>query len=94
MTHNVNTKFLEGLAFESEIGNHKLIMDAYPEVGGQDRGVSPKKMLLSSLAGCTGIDVVSLLKKMRADFSTFDINIEGDLTEEDRMLYDTLEQGQ
>ena len=87
MTHSVNTKFLEGLAFESEIGNHKVVMDAYPEVGGQDRGPSPKKVMLASLAGCTGIDVASLLKKMRVTVDSFEIQIDADLTEEHPKYY-------
>lgn len=70
------------MSFVGNIGNHRLVMDANPTVGGQDLGPSPKHILLSSLAGCTGIDVVSLLHKMRVDFSDFEIITEADLTNE------------
>ncbi len=49
---------------------------------GDDSCPHPKKLLLSSLAGCTRMDVVSLLKKMRVDIAGFEMDIEADLTEE------------
>jgi putative redox protein len=51
-------------------------------------GFRPKALILSSLAGCTGIDIVDLLKKMRVDFSDFSIKVTGDLTEEHPKIYD------
>ncbi len=49
---------------------------------GDDLGPSPKRLMLGTLAGCTGMDVVSLLRKMRVPFSDFEILTEADLTEE------------
>lgn len=51
-------------------------------------GFRPKALILSSLAGCTGIDIVDLLKKMRVEFSDFSIKVTGDLTEEHPKIYD------
>lgn len=81
MTYQVNTKWVDGMAFDSQVGDHTVRVDASGELG-NNTGPSPKKLLLTSLAGCTGIDVVSLLNKMRVSFEGLDIDIQADLTEE------------
>jgi putative redox protein len=81
MGYNVKTNWVEKMAFNSQIDSHTVHMDTSPPLG-DDSGPSPKKLLLASLAGCTGMDVVSLLKKMRVEITGFDIEIEADLTEE------------
>lgn len=78
----VKVSYLENMAFEAEINGHKIILDAAEEVGGENRGPRPKPLLLTALAGCTGMDVVSILKKMRVEFDDFNVIVEGDLTEE------------
>ena len=70
------------MAFEADINGHSLMMDAPDEAGGKDRGPRPKPLMLASLAGCTGMDVVGILKKMRVAFTGFDILIEAEATEE------------
>ncbi len=79
---SVSTKWLENMAFESEINGHKLIIDAGPASGGQDRGPRPKLLMLSALGGCTAMDIVAILKKMRIDIEGLNVIVEGDLTEE------------
>jgi putative redox protein len=76
-----------GMAFKTELDGHKLIFDADEKVGGENLGPKPKPMLLVSLAGCTGMDVVSLLKKMRVDYDNFKIEVTGELTEEHPKYY-------
>ncbi len=78
----VKINWLEKMAFQAEVNGHKLILDAAEEVGGENRGPRPKPLLLTALAGCTGMDVVSILKKMRVELDNFDVIVEGDLTEE------------
>ena len=80
--YQVNTIYQNIMSFETQIDHHKLLLDAHPEHGGEDLGPSPKKLLLSSLAGCTGMDVVALLNKMRVVFSELSIATEADLTVE------------
>ncbi|NLB02604.1 MAG: OsmC family protein [Bacteroidales bacterium] len=75
------------MAFETKINSHRLIMDASSDFGGQDLGPSPKPFMLVALAGCTGMDVVSLLKKMRVDFDSFSIEVEGELSEDSPSRY-------
>lgn len=82
MKTSLNVDWIDGMSFESEINGHKLIIDAGEEVGGMDKGPRPKSLMLLSLAGCTGMDVVSILKKMRVEFDRFAIEVEADLTEE------------
>ncbi len=85
-THQVNTIWKENMAFESQLDNHTIRMDTTPPLG-DDSGASPKKMLLASLAGCTGIDVSSLLQKMRVAFTHFEMDVEADLTDEHPKVY-------
>lgn len=75
------------MAFDSEVGNHKVRIDAGPEVGGQDSGPRPKPLLITALAGCTGMDVVSILKKMRVEFDSLDIEIQSEMSEEHPKTY-------
>lgn len=86
MIHNINTKWVNNMAFDSQIDNHTLRIDSSGKYG-DDTGPSPKKLLLASLAACTGMDVVSLLKKMRVPFTNFEMSIEADLTEEHPKVY-------
>lgn len=90
MQHKVLNNWKGGLKFESEIDNHKVNMDAALESGGNDEGASPKKLLLSSVAGCTGIDVVSILNKMKVEYSEFNIEVNANLTEEHPKVYDKM----
>jgi len=78
----VSTKWLEDMSFESEIDGHKIIIDAKPEVGGKDKGPRPKPMMLAALGGCTSMDVISILKKMRVEVKSLNVIVEGELTEE------------
>ena len=78
----VSTKWLNNMAFETEINGHKIIIDAVPQVGGEDKGPRPKPFMLAALGGCTAMDVISILKKMRVEVDEFNVTVEGDLTEE------------
>ena len=90
MAHKVVTNWKGNMEFEALISGHKVLMDATPESGGGDKGTRPKQLMLASLAGCTGMDVVSILKKMRVDLESFDIEVEADLTEEHPKYYNKM----
>lgn len=82
------TKHLDGMAFEMTLdGHHTLIMDAENDFGGKDRGPRPKQLLISALTGCAGIEIVSILEKMRIDFSGFEIQAEAQMTETHPKVY-------
>ena len=82
MKESVNTKWIDKMAFEVEVSGHKLIIDAVEKVGGENRGPQPKPFMLAALGGCTAMDVISILKKMRVEVEDFQVKVEGDLTEE------------
>lgn len=76
------------MSFTADINGHQVNMDTTADDGGDDTGVSPKRLMLASLAGCTGMDVVSLLRKMKVQFSDFSINITAHVTAEHPKFYD------
>jgi putative redox protein len=82
MKQNLKLDFLGGMAFETELNGHKLYIDADESVGGKNSGPRPKALMMLALAGCTGMDVVSILKKMRVEFESFNVNIEAELDDE------------
>ncbi|MCF6253779.1 MAG: OsmC family protein [Thiomicrorhabdus sp.] len=64
------------MAFEATTeGGHAVLMDASPEVGGEDSGPRPMEMVLMGLGGCTGIDVVMMLQKSKQDIEGCQIEI-------------------
>jgi putative redox protein len=81
-TERVKVNWLENMAFEAEVNGHNIIIDAAEPVGGENRGPRPKPLMLVALAGCTGMDVISILKKMRVEVEGFNVVVEGELTEE------------
>ena len=85
--HKITTKHLENFAFESTSDGYQFKMDSSDNPTGAG-APSPKKLMLSALAGCTGIDVVSILQKMKVDFTDFSISTEASLTEEHPKIYD------
>jgi len=87
MTQTIKTQWEGNMLFNADTlgGNFKI--DAAEESGGQGKGVRPKALMLTSLAGCTGMDIVSLLKKMRAEVDGMEINVSGELTDEHPKFY-------
>ncbi|PKQ45893.1 OsmC family protein [Confluentibacter flavum] len=88
MINHITTTWLGGMKFEStNPSGNKLYIEATPENGEQAEGYRPKALMLSALAGCSGLDVASLIKKMKLDVDDFKIEIDADLTEEDPKYY-------
>lgn len=87
MKSEVTTIWNGGMAFEADVNGHKIIMDAAAADGGQDGGARPKPLLLAALTGCSGMDVVSILKKMREPCTWFAMKAEGDGREEHPKKY-------
>ncbi len=75
-------KWISDMAFETSLNGHKILIDASEEHGGKNLGPRPKSLMLVSLGGCTGMDVVSILKKMRVDYKKLEVVVEGDTSEE------------
>ncbi|WP_115460668.1 OsmC family protein [Winogradskyella aurantiaca] len=87
MFNTVITHWKGDLTFESDNPSGKFVtMDT--DVEGKDReGLSPKAMMLSSLAGCSGLDVISILDKMKVPLDDFKIEVTGELTDEHPKYY-------
>jgi putative redox protein len=54
---------------------HELILDTNPGAGGHGRGIEPKEMLLVALAGCTGMDVIAILRKKRQVVTDYRVRV-------------------
>ena len=89
MTLNtVTTVWTEKSQFKTDNpSGHTFTMYDASDDNGDVVGFGPKALMLSSLAGCSGLDVVSLLKKMRAEAANFKIEVTGELTEEHPKFY-------
>ena len=90
MKHNVITTWKENMMFDSLVSGHHVIMDASTDGGGENKGPRPKELMLTALAGGTGMDVVSILKKMRVELENFNVNIEANVTEGHPKHYDSM----
>jgi putative redox protein len=78
------------MSFDLELHGHKFVVDADETVGGTDQGPRPKALMLSSLAGCTGMDVVAILNKMQMPFDRFEMSISGETTDQHPKVYKTI----
>ncbi len=77
------------MTFEStNPSGHTLKMDIAKEDGGDSSGFRPKALMLSSLAGCSGLDVAGLIKKMKLEVDDFQIETIANLTDEHPKFYD------
>lgn len=86
MSHQILARYEKGMIFNANIDEYSVKMDATDE-STSHAGPSPKKLMLASLAGCTGIDVVSMLQKMRVSFSDFSIEVSANLTDDHPKIY-------
>jgi putative redox protein len=87
MNHRVECHWLEDMSFEAEVNEHIFVMDADEANGGGNKGPGPKMLTLASLAGCTGMDVISILRKMHVEPEYFNVIVEGELTKEPPRYY-------
>jgi len=90
MIHETILKWTGDMAFDTELDGHKLIIDVDESAGGHNLGMRPKKLMLTALAGCTGMDVISLLKKMRIEPEVFNVRVDGSVTEEHPKQYESM----
>ena len=81
-------RWVEGMAFMGESGSgHAVIMDGAPDYGGRNLGIRPMEMLLIGLAGCTGFDVVQILKKGREPVTGCEVEVEAQRATEDPKVF-------
>jgi putative redox protein len=74
-------ELVDGMTFRGVSGSgHAVLMDAEPAAGGQERGGRPMEVVLLAFGGCTGMDVISILRKMRQDVSGYEVRLVGERT--------------
>lgn len=86
----VNVNWSGNMAFDAEVNGFSIKIDATEAVGGKNGGPRPKPLSLVSLGGCTGMDVISILGKMRVEPDYFNVEISGELTEEHPKYYNKI----
>jgi putative redox protein len=73
------SKWVQGLQFVATgPSNHSIVLDAATDVGGADTGSRPGELTLMALGSCTGIDVVSILNKMRVSFESLEVEVKAE----------------
>jgi putative redox protein len=87
MTHETETQWMGKMQFNALVNGHTIIMDAPERVGGEDHGPIPKPFILSALSGCTGMDVVALLRKAGKTLTNFNIKVTGEISKRAPMEY-------
>ena len=90
MSEQTRVIWKDGMAFDVELQGHRFTVDASSEFGGRDLGPRPKALLLPALAGCTAMDVVSILDKMRVRFDAFNVEVNGELSADHPKVFQTL----
>ena len=76
------------MSCEVNVNGHKMIIDSIKQFGGNNEGPRPKSLMLVALAGCTGMDIVSILRKMRIVFDDLKVCVDGNVTEEHPKHFD------
>ena len=88
MSHKTTTHWKGGMLFESDNPSGKSVsMDTVVDGQNERFGLSPKAMMLSSLAGCSGVDIVEILEKMKVLDYKLSIDVEAQLTDEHPKYY-------
>lgn len=87
MALNAEIHWIQGIGFEVQVRDHHQFTDGKKEFGGRDRGPNPKEYVLAGLCGCTGMDVVSLMKKYKLNFKTFNVSAQSELTKDHPIIF-------
>lgn len=84
----IKAKWVDNLQFIAiDAENHSLVMDGSPKAGGQGTGFRPAQLLLVGLAGCTGMDVISVLRKKRQEVTSLELVVSGEQASEPPWAY-------
>jgi len=87
----VNVKSDGGLRFVgTDSSGHSIVMDASKLSGGEGSGFSPLQLLLIALGGCTGMDVINILRKQRQEVDGLEIVVSGERAEEPPRVYNSI----
>lgn len=85
--HEIETQWMGKMQFNSLVNGHTIIMDAPERVGGEDLGPIPKPFVLTALSGCTGMDIVAILRKSQKEVRELNIRVTGELSKQPPIEY-------
>jgi putative redox protein len=92
MANDVSLDLIEKMQFRVRTGSgHEIVVDASPDVGGEDAGARPMEFVLASLAGCAAMDVIAILRKMRQDVVEYSVGAHGETATEHPRRYVSIE---
>jgi putative redox protein len=90
MAHHLETQWMGKMQFNALVNGHTIIMDGPEKVGGEDNGPIPKPFVLVALSGCTGMDVVSILRKSKKEVKDFSIMVDGEISKSHPIEYTSI----
>lgn len=88
--HEIETQWMGKMQFNSLVNGHTIIMDAPEKIGGEDAGPIPKPFVLTALSGCTGMDIVAILRKAEKEVKELNIKVTGELSKQQPIEYITM----
>ncbi|HRH38175.1 MAG TPA: OsmC family protein, partial [Flavobacteriales bacterium] len=90
MKHEIEAVWMGKMQFNALVNGHTVIMDAPERVGGEDMGPIPKPFVLTALAGCTGMDVIALLRKQGTTLDGCDVKVTGEINSAPPIVYTSI----
>lgn len=87
MKHEIESQWMGKMQFNALVNGHTIIMDAPERVGGDDNGPIPKPFVLTALSGCTGMDVIALLRKQGIQLEDFNLKVSGEISKQQPIEY-------
>ena len=85
--HVIETQWMGKMQFNTLVNGHTIIMDAPERVGGEDNGPIPKPFVLTALSGCTGMDIVAILRNEQKEVKELNITVTGELSKQKPIEY-------
>lgn len=85
--HEIETQWMGKMQFNALVNGHTIVMDAPQKAGGEENGPIPKPFILTALSGCTGMDVVALLRKVNLSVDDFSLKVTGELSKQQPLEY-------
>lgn len=87
MKHEIESQWMGKMQFNALVNGHTIIMDAPERVGGEDNGPIPKPFILTALSGCTGMDVIALLRKQGIQLEDLNLKVSGEISKQQPIEY-------
>ena len=87
-----SVRWVDGLVFETQTESwHRGYLDSFPKEGETSKGPTPMELILVAVAGCTGMDIVDILRKKRLEVKGLEVKVTGTRAETYPMVYTELD---